>query len=104
MPKVISHTPPWLCRPSPGAAFFTGKSAGKPAAQEPPADDYVGPQRTLARRGTEIFAVVDNQIRWADLSTLKENWHTGLQSKKKSAKAAPAEADAGQQWRVSAAL
>ncbi|KKA18030.1 hypothetical protein T310_8031, partial [Rasamsonia emersonii CBS 393.64] len=87
MPKVISHTPPWLCRPSPAASFFTGKTSAGAAAHSQNGDEkkesYEGPQRTLARRGTEVFAVVDNQIRWSNLATLKDEWQTRLKSKGK---------------------
>lgn len=71
MPKVTSHTPPWLCRPSPGASFFTGKPSAAVDKQAPKRVAYEGPQKTLAQRGTEVFALVDNQIRWSNLVTLK---------------------------------
>jgi nucleoporin NUP82 len=35
---------------------------------------YYGPYRLLARRGTEVFVVVGNQIRWTDLRMLKNDW------------------------------
>lgn len=34
----------------------------------------MGHRRTIARRGTEIFVVVDNEIRWSDLCMLKDVW------------------------------
>ncbi|CRG90516.1 Alanine--tRNA ligase [Talaromyces islandicus] len=71
MPKVASHTPPWLCRPSPGASFFTGKPSAAVDKQAARRVAYEGPQKTLAQRGTEVFAVVDNQIRWTNLVTIK---------------------------------
>lgn len=46
------------------------------ATQEP------RPVRTLARRGTEVFTVVDNQIRWADLARLKDEWRKGVKQKR----------------------
>ncbi|KAL1964952.1 hypothetical protein VTN77DRAFT_6152 [Rasamsonia byssochlamydoides] len=98
MPKVISHTPPWLCRPSPGASFFTGKAAGGPTADEKK-DTYQGPQRTLARRGTEVFAVVDNQIRWSNLTTLKDEWQTRLKSNGKPSKKENQAQDGGYEGR-----
>jgi nucleoporin NUP82 len=79
MPKVVGHTPPWLCRPSPGASFFTKDPSKKPTQN---GNDYQGPQRTLAHRDTEVFAVVDNQIRWADLATLKAEWSPKRKPKK----------------------
>lgn len=34
----------------------------------------MGHRRTIARRGTEIFVVVNNEIRWSDLCMLKDIW------------------------------
>ena len=75
MPRILNYTPEWLSRPSSGFDVFTGallspaRANGKPGTEK-----YSGPQRTIARRGTEIFVVVDNQIRWSDLCMLKEEW------------------------------
>ncbi|KAA6411382.1 MAG: hypothetical protein FRX48_04662 [Lasallia pustulata] len=86
MPKVISYTPSWLSRPSPGFRLFSSsqdvsrspRANGKPSAlavsSHKSEGDYLGPQRTIARRGTEIFVVVGNQIRWSDLCMLKDDW------------------------------
>ncbi|KAF3480450.1 uncharacterized protein GIQ15_05797 [Arthroderma uncinatum] len=89
MPRIVDYSPPWLSRPSPGVDLFCPSSTDKPsssirnaqkaivdAAQEP------RPVRTLARRGTEIFTVVDNQIRWADLARLKDEWRKGVKQKR----------------------
>lgn len=88
MPKVISYTPPWLCRPSPGASFFSSVSPKSPAAQPDNGKtaEYEGPTRTLAKRGTEVFAVVDNQIRWSNLTRLKDEWQLLSKSKAKDSK------------------
>ncbi|GAD93109.1 nuclear pore complex protein An-Nup82 [Paecilomyces variotii No. 5] len=89
MPKVISYTPPWLCRPSPGARFFTSatpQSSNAQAANGQLPARYEGPTRILAKRGSEVFAVVDNQIRWSNLTTLKDEWQLEARSKRKSAK------------------
>lgn len=88
MPKVISYTPSWLCRPSPGADFFSSVSPKGPAAQPENGKtaEYEGPTRTLARRGTEVFAVVDNQIRWSNLTRLKDEWQLLSKSKAKDSK------------------
>lgn len=90
MPKIISHIPPWLSRPSPGSQAFTApsdhgsapsKSSSYPRsphgenAQQP----YHGAHRLLASRGTEIFVVVRNQIRWLDLHTVKNDWEEKTQ-------------------------
>lgn len=89
MPKVVSKNLPWLSRPAPGYALFdaaqsstTNVSAQRSAGLSANPDDseYVGPQKLLARRGTEVFNVVGKQLRWADLSTLKSNWEDQGQS------------------------
>ncbi|EED21886.1 conserved hypothetical protein [Talaromyces stipitatus ATCC 10500] len=88
MPKAASHTPPWLCRPSPAASFFTRDPSKKHDSRiQNENGEYIGPQRTLAHRDTEVFAVVDNQIRWADLATLKAEWSPKPKSSPKKGKA-----------------
>ncbi|KAK2795554.1 hypothetical protein FQN51_000408 [Onygenales sp. PD_10] len=92
MPKIIDYAPPWLSRPSPGANVFSStapehsphasrnaKGKDGPDTREQP---YLGPKRTLARRGTEIFTVVDNQIRWSSLSALKDEWQAEVRQKR----------------------
>ncbi|KAF7594528.1 hypothetical protein BBP40_008975 [Aspergillus hancockii] len=85
MPKVISYTPPWLSRPSPGASLF---SSTAPKTSENISDklrqeiDYTGPTRTIAKRGNEVFTVVDNQIRWSSLTRLKDEWQQRTRSSK----------------------
>ncbi|KAF7510710.1 hypothetical protein GJ744_006076 [Endocarpon pusillum] len=85
MPKIISYTPPWLSRPSPGSqAFINIQNNDSNPSKRPPhlsspshevADQpYYGPHRLLARRGTEIFVVIGNQIRWTDLRMIKNDW------------------------------
>ena len=85
MPKIISYTPPWLSRPSPGSQAFTnplnrGSSPSKRSSylgspnREIAQQSYYGPHRLLARRGTEIFVVVGSEIRWLDLHMVKNDW------------------------------
>ena len=90
MPKVLAYTPEWLSRNNPGFQLF---NAAQPTQAQTQAQtqarrrgsiqlenghgsnsDYVGPDKTIARRGAEIFTVVGKHIRWADLSMLKENF------------------------------
>ncbi|KIV91898.1 hypothetical protein PV10_06388 [Exophiala mesophila] len=93
MPKVIGYTPPWLSRPSPGARIFTDPAPQSPASPSkrssylgsPPSTDYQGPRRLLASRGTEVFTVVGNKIRWADLTTVRDNWEDTANSRSGSA-------------------
>jgi len=76
MPKLLSHTPAWLSRPSIGFQAFQSKEQGKIKRTisngHGKSEDYSGPTRTIANRGTEIFFVVDNNIRWVDLAELKD--------------------------------
>ncbi len=86
MPKVLAYTPEWLSRNNPGFQLFNNAQSRQSQAQARPRgsiqlengsgsnDSYVGPNRTIARRGAEIFTVVGKHIRWADLSMLKENF------------------------------
>ena len=74
MPRVISFTPAWLSRPCPGFQVFDPSKAGRLNGTQLSRDEFIGPNRTLARRGAEVFIVVGNQIRWADLSLLKDRW------------------------------
>ncbi|GAM85822.1 hypothetical protein ANO11243_038300 [Dothideomycetidae sp. 11243] len=76
MPKVQNHTPAWLSRPSTGFSVFqpadktkTTTTLSGPYGKK---IDHRGALRTLAHRGTEIFFVVENEIRWSDLVLLKE--------------------------------
>ena len=55
MPKILSYTPAWLSRPSSGFDLFSSKVK----SSTPSTSDFIGPRRTIARRGTEIFVVVD---------------------------------------------
>lgn len=86
MPKVLAYTPEWLCRNNPGFQLFDNLQPTQAQAQARFRDsirpekgseginDYVGPNKTIARRGAEIFTVVGKYIRWADLSMLKESF------------------------------
>ncbi|KAI9723270.1 MAG: hypothetical protein M1812_001152 [Candelaria pacifica] len=98
MPKILSYTPAWLSRPSPGFDTFSSKASSRPSssskARSPKRNSngttgtasYVGPRRTIARRGTEIFVVVDNQIRWSELCMLKDDWEEAQELKAQSVK------------------
>ncbi|KAL9019097.1 MAG: hypothetical protein Q9185_003639 [Variospora sp. 1 TL-2023] len=84
MPRALSYTPSWLTRPSAGYDLFTSVQKASslaatngtkaPTNGQRDEEGYRGPRRTIAHRGTEVYVVVDNQIRWSDLSMLKENW------------------------------
>lgn len=83
MPKVISYTPGWLSRPSPGFDLFSPKDPSKAKKSVPKSSNSTGSsavlpaaRRIIARRGTEVFVVVDNVIRWADLPSLKDEWES----------------------------
>ncbi|KAK2875171.1 hypothetical protein FQN49_001708 [Arthroderma sp. PD_2] len=89
MPRIVDYSPPWLSRPSPGVDLFCPSATDKPSASIRNAQKTVSdaaqeprPVRTLARRGTEVFTVIDNQIRWADLARLKDEWRKGVKQKR----------------------
>lgn len=77
MAKVLSHTPTWLSRPSPGFDFFQpGPQTKSPIALsngQGKKIDHQTPSRTIASRGTEVFVVVGNEIRWSDLVLLRDS-------------------------------
>ncbi|CAG8104303.1 unnamed protein product [Penicillium nalgiovense] len=87
MPKVNSYAPAWLCRPSPGAKFLSSSSAQSPVEDLQTGRKPVssGATRTIAKRGNEVFAVVDNEIRWSNLARLKDQWQQEIKQKKGSA-------------------
>ena len=84
MPEILEYTPPWLARPSPGSSIFAsitnsdeGHEIHDDGAQSNGlglSDPYLGPKKLVAKRGTEVFVVVDNQVRWSDLCMLKEDY------------------------------
>ncbi|THY45680.1 hypothetical protein D6C97_08537 [Aureobasidium pullulans] len=75
MARVAGHTPSWLSAPSPGFNLFQRATDSKPAAAYRNGNDKDashGPSRTIAHRGTELFVLVGNDIRWSDLVMLKD--------------------------------
>ena len=48
--------------------------------------DYVGPNRTIAKRGTEVFIAAGKQIRWTDLVSLKSDFEDQSRSPSKKPK------------------
>ncbi|KAF2032130.1 hypothetical protein EK21DRAFT_61751 [Setomelanomma holmii] len=70
MPKVLSYTPDWLSRPSPGYHLFAPKHTNGNGVAYRKKD--LGPRKTIATRNSEIFVAVGHEIRWADLVNLKE--------------------------------
>ena len=91
MPKIISYTPAWLSRPSIGFDLFAGQGVSdgerSRTTQAQTADDaatgdgYFGPRALIARRGTEVFVVGGNTLRWADLAMLKDDWESRAASR-----------------------
>ena len=87
MPKVLEYTPSWLCRSSEGYNLFSGNDAAQsrgsnkgsriPQSSASDGQEYLGATKTIARRGTEVFVVVENRIRWSDLCMLQETFREG---------------------------
>ena len=86
MPKVIGYTPPWLSKPSPGARIFSDPAPESPISSSK-RTSYLGrnadaksgieaPRRLVAVRGSELFVVVGNKIRWTDLARVQDEWET----------------------------
>ena len=86
MPRVISYTPPWLTRPSRGFDFFNASPKAKTAASSQP-KPYHGPHRTTARCGKYLFTVAGNELRWANLTQLKDDWAEHSRSSKQNKEA-----------------
>jgi nucleoporin NUP82 len=76
MPKVLSYTPSWLARNTSGFQVFAESTrSGSTNGLKPPQPSSSSPKqvsRLIARRGTQIFVAVGNEIRWADLVYLKD--------------------------------
>jgi nucleoporin NUP82 len=72
MPRILSHTPGWLSRPSPGFDVFSAPPHKSTPAPIRDAEQPTAPSRLIARRGTQIFVAVDNEVRWTDLLLLKD--------------------------------
>ncbi|PYH45857.1 uncharacterized protein BP01DRAFT_422918 [Aspergillus saccharolyticus JOP 1030-1] len=90
MPKVISFTPPWLSRPSPGASIFLNAGTKHPETSLTTKNQqYAGPKRIQAKRGNELFTVVNNQIRWSDLTRVKDEWQHQTRRKNGSSDTQP---------------
>ena len=76
MPHVVGHTPAWLSRPSTGFQVFQPtdkpRSSGALTNGSGKKIDHGGSIRLIAHRGTEIFFVAGNELRWSDLVWLKD--------------------------------
>jgi hypothetical protein len=91
MPRVLARTPEWLVPPSPGFNLFSAKPS-KPTDQHTSEkeQEYYGPSRTIAHgRGTEVFVAQGNELRWANLKSLRDGCENteevDEQSKRRSA-------------------
>ncbi|KAM3480732.1 hypothetical protein MY5147_001021 [Beauveria neobassiana] len=78
MPKVKCYSAAWLSKNAPGHQLFepSPEAARSRALASPYAGKKttLGPRRTIARRGTEVFVAVGKEIRWGDLAYIKEEW------------------------------
>ena len=72
MPRVLSYTPSWLSRPSPGFDVFSTKNEAA-AIETRSSNELTGALKTIARRGTEVFVASGKEIRWTDLVMLKDD-------------------------------
>lgn len=80
MPKVKSYSAAWLSNSAaPGRQLFEPSSESIRSRAFSPGYSsknkaVLGPRRTIARRGTEVFVAVGKEIRWADLAYLRDEW------------------------------
>jgi hypothetical protein len=75
MPRVLAHTPEWLKQPSPGYQLFAETEKAAQLNGKSRTSAYNGPLKKIARgRGTEVFVASGDELRWADLQTLKYNF------------------------------
>lgn len=74
MPKVLGYTPAWLSRPNAGYQLFAPKPSSSKALV--PKEKSPGLRKTIATRESEVFVAVGHEIRWADLTVLKEDSST----------------------------
>ncbi|KAJ4153360.1 hypothetical protein LMH87_009850 [Akanthomyces muscarius] len=79
MPKVKCYSAAWLSKNAPGHQLFepTPEAVRSRALTSPYASKKktaLGPRRTIARRGTEVFVAVGKEIRWGDLAYIKDRW------------------------------
>lgn len=105
MPKVTNYAPAWLSRPSPGASVFTRSSPRNPVEdlRNGTKPTTTPATRTIAKRGTEVFTVVDNEIRWSDLARLKDQWQQQARQRRGSAANQAEENSTSQPYKVSPA-
>jgi nucleoporin NUP82 len=79
MPRIVEYTPAWLTRPSMGFEIFSkasedDKSNGTTAQK-------TSVERLMVRRGTQVFIVVENELRWTDLVYLKDAYESEVKSR-----------------------
>jgi nucleoporin NUP82 len=67
MPSILARQPAWLDRDTPAFGFFNSRDHDEEEELERDA-----PCRKIVHRGTEIFAVVDNELRWSELGMLRD--------------------------------
>lgn len=73
MPSIIARQPAWLDRSSPAFNFFQTDNS----RQDEDEHNRDAPSRKIAHRGSEIFAVVGNELRWSDLDMLRDASKSG---------------------------
>ncbi|KAH8910028.1 hypothetical protein BR93DRAFT_875890 [Coniochaeta sp. PMI_546] len=78
MLKIKSYVPSWLHEPAPGHKLFVASTddARLPDPQLHSSRAKLGPRRTIARRGAEVFVAVGKQIHWGNLVHLKDSWES----------------------------
>ena len=88
MPKILARDPSWLAKGSPGYDFFQQTAQQSKTAQSVKEGRAV---RRIAHRGTEIFAVVGNELRWSELGALKDGGEQQRRNRNKNVEDGQAE-------------
>lgn len=74
MPKILQRDPAWFANSTPGYNLFQVGATPHVAQDARLATEtsFDGPSRRIAHRGTEVFVVVGNEVRWSDLGLLRD--------------------------------
>jgi nucleoporin NUP82 len=95
MPKILERDPAGLCSPGLGRRLFERSNQA-----QIPDTRYPGPLRTIAHRGTDLFTAIGNELRWSDLSVLKDDGEQLRRSHRGSKEDNPLEGEGSQPYKV----
>lgn len=79
MARVLSYTPEWLSRPSPGFDFLSEAHQQKAHYAEHTTTKRLACIEGTNGEGTQIFFATGNELRWGDIHLLEEAYKSGPQ-------------------------